>query len=41
MISDILDSLNSNEEEIKKVSQITKNKVQEMCNKYPIYNEAF
>ena len=41
MISDILDSLNSDEEEMKKVSQITKNKVIEMCNKYPIYNEAF
>ena len=41
MISDMLDSLLLNKDEINKISQETKNKVLKMCNKYPIYNKAF
>ena len=41
MISDMLDSLLLNDEQSIKVSKDTKNKVLDMCKKYPIYNEAF
>tara|TARA_B100001250_G_scaffold373140_1_gene359090 strand:- start:77 stop:637 length:561 start_codon:yes stop_codon:yes gene_type:complete len=41
MISDMLDSLLLNEQESIKVAQETKNKILDMCKKYPIYNRAF
>ena len=41
MISDILDSLLLNEEDRKKVSETTREKVLNICKAYPIYNEAF
>mgnify|MGYP002032384868 CR=1 FL=1 len=41
MISDMLDSLMLDEIEQKKVSSETRNKIVEMCSKYPIYTEAF
>jgi len=41
MISDMLDSLLLNEQESIKVAQETKNKILDMCKKYPIYNTAF
>ena len=41
MISDMLDSLLLNDQESIKVAKETKNKVLDMCKKYPIYNKAF
>ena len=41
LIADILDSLLLNEEERLEVLEKTKNKVQEMCNKYPIYKDSY
>ena len=41
MICDMLDSLLLNDNEMNKISEQTRNKVLQMCNKYPIYTEAF
>ncbi len=41
MISDMLDSLLLKDQEKRDVFQITRNKILEMCKKYPIYDEAF
>ena len=41
MISDILDSLLLNNEDKKKVSETTREKVLNICKVYPIYDEAF
>ena len=41
MISDMLDSLLLNEEDKKKVSETTREKVLNICKAYPIYDEAF
>ena len=41
MISDMLDSLLLRDDEKAKVFQNTREKILEMCNKYPIYHEAF
>ena len=41
MIGDMLDSLLLNDDEKKQVFQTTRNRILEMCNKYPIYEEAF
>ena len=41
MISDMLDSLLLNNEDKKKVSETTREKVLNMCKAYPIYDEAF
>ena len=41
MISEVLDSINQNEDNQKKFINSMKNKVINMCSKYPIYNEAF
>jgi len=41
LIADILDSLLLNEKERLEVLKKTKNKVQEMCKKYPIYKDSY
>ena len=41
LISNILDSLLLNEDEIKKITYETKKKVINICSKYPIYIEAY
>ena len=41
MIADILDSLLLSENERQEVFNKTRNKVIEICSKYPIYDEAF
>ena len=41
MIGDTLDSLLLNEEDKKNIFDTTRKKIIELCNKYPIYNEAF
>jgi len=41
MIVDMLDSLLLNDEEKKNIFDSTRNKIIEMCKRYPIYNEAF
>ena len=41
MISEILDSLKLNDDEMKLVFLNIRKKVLELCNKHPIYNEAF
>ena len=41
MISEVLDSINQNEDNQKKFINSMKNKVINMCSKYPIYNKAF
>ena len=41
MISDILESLNLENSEKNKVYEATREKIINLCKKYPIYNEAF
>ena len=41
IISDILDSLLLSEEDKQNCFEYSKNKILEMCKKYPIYNEAY
>ena len=41
MIGDMLDSLLFSEDDKKNVFNSTRNKIVEMCKRYPIYNEAF
>ena len=41
MIVDMLDSLLLNDEDRKNIFDSTRNKIIEMCKRYPIYNEAF
>ena len=41
LIANVLDSLLLNEDEKKKIADETKEKVIDMCSKYPIYNEAY
>ena len=41
LIANVLDSLLLNEDEMKKIADETKEKVIDMCSKYPIYSEAY
>jgi glycine hydroxymethyltransferase len=41
MIGDMLDSFKLNENDKKNIFNSTRNKITEICNRYPIYNEAF
>ena len=41
MISEILDNINQNEDNQKQFISTMKDKVINMCKKYPIYKEAF
>ena len=41
LIANVLDSLLLNEDDMKKIADETKEKVIDMCSKYPIYSEAY
>ena len=41
MIADVLDSLLAQDDEREEICTTTKNKVIDMCSKYPIYKEAY